>query len=161
MNRVQRVIFRFAGVAAAAILFGSVLSAQEQKTPPPPPAQAPAPPQSPFAPQPAPPLPAGMTGADVNDPRYKLTPGMYNAGETSMGLKHILLVKKPDAFQLGTDRPDDPKVMKTIQQLGMGDVSKLPMEMHLPIAQLAFANSDIRIPGQSSFPGKLFRRQHL
>ena len=63
-----------------------------------------------------------MTGSDVNDPRYTLTPGMYDAGETSMGLKHLLLVKKPDAFQLGTDKPDDPKVITTIQRLGMGDV---------------------------------------
>jgi hypothetical protein len=156
MNRVQRLIFRFTGVAAAAIIFVSGVSAQEQKSAPPPPAQAPDAAKSPFAPQPAPPLPAGMTGADVNDPRYKLTPGMYNAGETSMGLKHLLLLKKPDAFQLGTDRPDDPKVIKTIQQLGMGDVSKLPMEMHLPIAQLAFANSDLAFQGNHLFQGNFY-----
>src|ERR671929_2323730 len=51
---------------------------------------------NPFAPEPAPPLPAGMTGSDANDPRAKLTPGMYEAGETAMGLKHVELVKKPD-----------------------------------------------------------------
>jgi hypothetical protein len=153
MNRVQSVIFRFMGIAAIAIIFGSGVSAQEQKSAPPP---APAAAQSPFAPQPAPPLPAGMTGADVNDPRYKLAPGMYNAGEAAMGLKHLLLLKKPDAFQLGTDRPDDPKVMKTIQQLGMGDVSKMPMEMHLPIAQLAFANSDIAFQGNHLFQGNFY-----
>ena len=154
MNRVQSLIFRFAAVAAAAIIFGCAVNAQAQKPTPPPPAQAsPDAAKSPFAPQPAPPLPAGMTGADVNDPRYKLTPGMYNAGEVSMGLKHLLLLKKPDAFELGTDRPDDPKVMKTIQQLGMGDVSKMPMEMHLPIAQLAFANSDLAFQGNHLFQG--------
>jgi hypothetical protein len=154
MNRVQPLIFRFAGVTAAAILFAFGATAQAQKPATPPPAQAsPDAPKSPFAPQPAPPLPAGMTGADVNDPRYKLTPGMYNAGEISMGLRHLLLLKKPDAFQLGTDRPDDPKVMKTIQQLGMGDVSKLPVEMHLPIAQLAFANSDLAFQGNHLFQG--------
>ncbi|MFY9790378.1 MAG: hypothetical protein WAJ99_04300, partial [Candidatus Sulfotelmatobacter sp.] len=54
---------------------------------------------NPFAPQPAPTLPPGMTGSDANDPRAKLTPGMYDAGETSMGLEHLLLLKKPDAFQ--------------------------------------------------------------
>jgi hypothetical protein len=41
--------------------------------------------ENPFAPQPAPSLPPGMTGSDVSDPRFKLTPGMYDAGETSMG----------------------------------------------------------------------------
>ena len=56
--------------------------------------------ENPFAPEPAPPLPAGMTGSDANDPRAKLAPGMYDAGETSMGLKHLMLLKKPDAFQL-------------------------------------------------------------
>jgi len=64
---------------------------------------------NPFAPEPAGPLPPGMTGANVNDPRYKLTPGFYNAGEIAMGLKHILLVKKPAAFELGSESPDDPK----------------------------------------------------
>src|SRR5690349_1308713 len=49
-----------------------------------------------FAPQPAPPLPAGMTGSDVNDPRANLSPGLDNAGETAMGIKHLLLLKKPD-----------------------------------------------------------------
>ena len=41
--------------------------------------------QNPFAPVPAPPLPPGMTGSDVNDPRYKLTPGLDDAGEASEG----------------------------------------------------------------------------
>ena len=156
MNRVQRVVFRFAGVAAAAIILGSGISAQEQKVAPPPPAQAPDAAKNPSAPPPAPPLPAGMTGADVNDPRFKLTPGMYDAGETSMGMKHLLLLKKPDAFQLGTDQPDDPKVTKTIQQLGMGDVSKMPMERRLPIAQLAFANSDLAFQGNHLFMGNFY-----
>ena len=49
--------------------------------------------QNPFAPEPAPPLPAGMTGSDVNDPRAKLTPGVYDAGEIAKGLKHLLLLK--------------------------------------------------------------------
>src|SRR5213080_3449187 len=35
---------------------------------------------NPFAPEPAPPLPPGMTGSDANDPRAKLTPGLYDAG---------------------------------------------------------------------------------
>ena len=71
---------------------------------------------NPFAPEPAPALPAGMMGSDANDPRAKLKAGMYDAGEASMGLKHLLLLKKPDAFQLGATDPDDPKVQKTIGQ---------------------------------------------
>src|ERR1041384_84929 len=56
---------------------------------------------NPFAPEPAPPLPAGMVGSDANDPRFKLSPGLYDAGETAMGIRHLMLLKKPDAFQLG------------------------------------------------------------
>src|SRR5215213_8709977 len=83
-------------------------------------------PENPFAPEPAGPLPPGMTGSDAKDPRSHLTPGIYNAGETAMGLKHILLLKKPDAFQLGSDNPDDPKVQKTLGAIGVGDAAKLP-----------------------------------
>src|SRR5262249_3460456 len=38
---------------------------------------------NPFAPEPAAPLPPGMTGSDVNDPRAKLAPGLYDAGEAA------------------------------------------------------------------------------
>src|SRR5947207_1416465 len=33
-----------------------------------------------------------MTGSDMNDPRAKLSPGMYNAGEASMGIKHLMFM---------------------------------------------------------------------
>src|SRR3981081_2270483 len=69
---------------------------------------------NPFAPEPAPPLPDGMTGSDANDPRAKLTPGMYDAGEATMGIKHLDLVKKPDAFQLGASDHDDHKGQKPL-----------------------------------------------
>src|ERR1700733_14175256 len=72
------------------------------------PAKAPAAQQDPFAPQPAPPLPAGMTGSDTNDPRAKLKPGLYNAEETAMGMKHVAFLKKPDAFQISGMSADDP-----------------------------------------------------
>ena len=111
---------------------------------------------NPFAPEPAPPLPPGMKGSDPADPRAKLSPGLYNAGETSMGIKHLLLVKKPDAFQLGASDPDDPKVQKTISQLGIGDISKLPKAVQLPIAQLAFANSDFAFQGTHLFMGNFY-----
>jgi hypothetical protein len=161
----NRFAFRLAGAAAAAIVLCSSVSAMQDQAPaaPPPAAQetakAPSAEQmNPFAPQPAPPLPAGMTGADVNDPRFKLTPGMYDAGESAMGMKHLQLVKKPDAFQLGSSDPDDPKVQKTLVQLGIGggDVSKIPKPMQMVIAQLAFANSDLAFQGNHLFQGNFY-----
>jgi hypothetical protein len=112
---------------------------------------------NPFAPEPAPALPPGMSGSDANDPRAKLTPGLYDAGETSMGIKHALLLKKPDAFQLGASDPDDPKVQKAIGQLGMSTMSaKLPKSMHLAVAQLGFANSDFAFQGNYLFQGNFY-----
>ncbi|MGB7602344.1 MAG: hypothetical protein WBM24_18715 [Candidatus Sulfotelmatobacter sp.] len=111
---------------------------------------------NPFSPQPAPTLPPGMTGSDANDPRAKLTPGMYNAGESSMGLEHLLLLKKPDAFQLGATDPDDPKVETIVGRLGMGNNKKIPKSAHLLIAQLAFANSDLAFEGNHLFQGNFY-----
>ncbi len=174
MNRVHRIAFRIAGIALTVILFGSSVSAAQAKTPAPQPptAQSASPqasaPQSsdqgqddddrnPFAPEPAAPLPAGMTGSDPTDPRAKLTPGLYDAGETSMGLKHLLLLKKPDAFQLGTTNPDDPKVEKTVGQLGIPvAASKIPKPLLLVIAQLAFSNSDLAFQGNHLFQGNFY-----
>jgi hypothetical protein len=75
-----------------------------------------------------------------------------------MGMKHLLLVKKPEAFQLGTDQPDDPKVQKTIGQLGIGGgmVAKMPKELQLVIAQLAFSNSDLAFQGNHLFQGNFY-----
>jgi len=112
--------------------------------------------ENPFAPKPAPPLPTGMTGSDPNDPRAKLTPGLYDAGETSMGLKHLILFKKPDALQLGTSEADDPKVQKMIAQLGIGSTAKMPKPLQLVIAQLAFANSDLAFQGNRLFQGNFY-----
>ena len=109
-----------------------------------------------FAPEPSPTLPPGMTGADANDPRAKLAPGLYNAGETSMGMKHLLLLKKPDSFQLGVTDPDDPKVEKMVGVLGMGNNPKIPKPAHLLIAQLAFANSDMAFQGNYLFQGNFY-----
>lgn len=104
----------------------------------------------------APALPAGMTGSNVNDPRAKLTPGLYDAGEAAMGIKHLALLKKPDAFQLGTDDPDNPNVQKTLGLLGIGDTSKMPKPIQLVIAQLAFANSDLAFQGKYLFMGNFY-----
>jgi hypothetical protein len=111
---------------------------------------------NPFAPEPAKPLPPGMSGSDASDPRAKLAPGLYDAGEAAVGLRHVGLLKKPDAFQLGASDPDDPKVQKTIGQLGIGNMSKIPKEMHLAVAQLAFSNSDMAFQGNHLFQGNFY-----
>ena len=156
MNRVPSFAFR---LAVAAILLCSGVSRLRAQTP------ATAPPaqqadkededKNPFAPQPPQPLPPGMTGSDVNDPRFKLTPGLYDAGEASMGLKHLLLLKKPDAFQLAATDADDPKVQKTIGQLGI-NTSKIPKPIQLVVAQLAFGNSDMAFQGNYLFQGNFY-----
>jgi hypothetical protein len=112
--------------------------------------------QNPFAPEPAPALPPGMAGSDVNDPRFKLAPGLYDAGEAAMGIEHVLLLKKPDAFQLASSDPDDPKVQKTLAQLGVGGGMKIPKPIQLVIAQLAFANSDLAFQGNHLFLGNFY-----
>lgn len=104
----------------------------------------------------APPLPAGMTGSDATDPRAKLSPGLYDAGQTAMGMKHLLLLKKPDAFQLGSDDADNPKVRKTLGVLGINDPSQMPKPLQLVFAQLAFANSDLAFRGNHLFQGNFY-----
>jgi hypothetical protein len=161
MNRIQR--FAFHVTAAATVLFVGVNRLHAQAAAPAPPASKEAPKQesdeegsNPFAPEPAPALPPGMTGSDASDPRANLTPGLYDAGETSMGLKHLLLVKKPDVFQLGSTDADDPKVQKVIGQLGIGGASKLPKPIQVVIAELAFANSDLAFQGNHLFEGNFY-----
>src|ERR1700728_1567212 len=91
--------------------------------------------ENPFAPQPATPLPPGMTGSTTNDPRVGLKPGLYDAGEAAMGMEHIAFLKKPDAFQLPSTQPDDPAVQKTLGILGISNIAKIPKPMQLVIAQ--------------------------
>ena len=157
MKRVPSLLVGVAAGFFALSFAANRLHAQEQK-----PENAPAEkPQAeeeenPFAPEPAPALPPGISGSDANDPRAKLTPGMYGAGEAAMGLKHLELVKKPDAFQLGTDQPEDPKVQTTLSQLGIGNLMKIPKPFQLVIAQLAFANSDLAFQGNHLFQGNFY-----
>jgi hypothetical protein len=171
MKRMRTVVaFRFAA-AAIILLFGvSRMHAQTTATPSPAHESAKTPEDTdekadkgdkedkddPFAPEPAPALPPGMTGSDVNDPRAKLAPGLYDAGETSMGIKHLLLLKKPEAFQLGATDPDDPKVQKTLMQIGVRNVAKMPKPTQLVVAQLAFANSDFAFQGNHLFQGNFY-----
>src|ERR1051325_8115539 len=150
MNHV-RINFLLIAVASV-LLFATNVFAQTAS-----PSPTPAQPENPFAPQPAPPLPAGMTGSNTNDPRAKLTPGVYDAGETSMGLKHITLLKKPDAFDLGPNDPNAPKVNDTLKTvLGIGDPSQLPGTMKLPLARLGFSNSDLAFQGNHLFLGNFY-----
>lgn len=110
----------------------------------------------PFALEPAPPLPAGMTGADGSDPRSKLKPGLYDAGEASMGMKHILLLKKPGPFQLSADDPSDPKVQNTLGALGIPNAAMIPKPFQMVMAQLAFANTDLAFRGNHLFMGNFY-----
>jgi hypothetical protein len=167
MNRVLSFIFCVALVAAIMLFPGvSRLHAQAQTPSPTPAVQTPSPTPSaaepdeeernPFAPEPAPALQPGMKGSDTNDPRAKLAPGLYNAGQAATGIKHLELVKKPAAFQLGTNNPDDPKVQKMLGQLNTANIAKIPKPMHLVIAQLAFANSDLAFQGNHLFQGNFY-----
>jgi len=157
MNRVQEIIFRL--MSATVVLCWCFAISTVAQTP----APSPSPStdstkeeeSNPFATQPAQPLPAGMTGSDTTDPRAKLTPGIFDAGEAAMGMKHLMLVKKPNAFQLGSDDPDDPRVQKTLSTLGMVD-AKMPKPTQLVIAQLAFANSDLAFQGNHLFQGNFY-----
>ena len=162
MNSTRSVVLPLAAMAAV-LFFPALSNSQEQK--PAPDASGQAAPQAqekpkaeenPFAPQPAPALPPGMTGSDANDRRAKLTPGMYDAGELAKGLKHVAFVKKPDAFQLQATSADDPSVQKVLGQLGVGSAEKMPKALQMVIAQLAFANSDFAFQGNRLFQGNFY-----
>jgi hypothetical protein len=161
MNRVQTIAFRLLVASLVLLWFAGEMqaqtpSSQESKKPADAKTDQKKAEQDPFAPEPAPPLPSGMTGSDANDPRAKLTPGMYDAGEVSMGLKHLFLLKKPGAFQLDSADPDNPKVRKTLGVMGVADTSKIPKPMQLVTAQLAFANSDLAFQGHHLFQGNFY-----
>ena len=137
MNRLKTLVFTFLVTAfAGAFLFSVSGSAQ-------------------TAPKPAPTLPAGMKGADASDPRAKLSPGLFDAGEVSLGIKHVSLLKKPEAFQVGVD-PNSPKVSKALTALGVPDPSKVPAEARMGFAPLAFANSDLAFQGNHLFMGNFY-----
>lgn len=167
MNRKNNIAFRL--LVASLVLYSCFIAGTLAQTPSPSPSQegqkAPDTKStkkdekaSPFAPEPAPPLPAGMTGSDASDPRTSLKPGFYDAGEAALGIKHLILLKKPDAFQLGVNDPDDPKVQKVLGLLGRSasETSKIPKPEQLVIAQLAFANSDLAFQGNHLFLGNFY-----
>lgn len=137
MSRIKTTSYRllFASLFACSLFAGGLL-AQEQNAP-----------SS---------LPPGMKGSDISDPRAKLTPGMYDAGESAVGLRHIGLVRKPEAFQLGTDNADDPRVKQMLGSIGINDPGQMPKSFQLLLAQLAFANSDLAFQGNHLFMGNFY-----
>ena len=155
MNPLKSISICVVNVAMVA-LYASAGIAQTTAPATPAPAKAPEADENPFAPQPAVPLPPGMTGSDTSDPRYSLKPGLFDAGEVALGLKHVAFLKKPDAFQITATSADDPSVQKTLGQLGMSDTSKIPKPMQMVIAQLAFANSDFAFQGNHLFQGNFY-----
>lgn len=108
-----------------------------------------------FAQQGPKPLPAGMKGSDANDPRTKLSAGLFDAGELSNGIKHIALLKKPEAFDVGID-PNSPMVAKALGALGVSDPSQIPPQVRMGFAGLAFANSDLAFQGNHLFLGNFY-----
>src|SRR4051794_13914735 len=109
MKRSPSLVFRLL-IAAFAVAFPSsvIVRLQAQAAPPASKAAPAAEEEDPFAAEPATPLPPGMTGSTTDDPRVGLKPGIYDAGEAAMGIKHLAFLKKPTAFQLSSTQADDP-----------------------------------------------------
>src|SRR5438045_3964793 len=131
MNHLHRLVFRF----LASFLFlcsGFVIATLGQAT---------------ATPSPAPTLPPGMTGSNTSDPRANLSAGLYDAGEKSFGMRLLQTIRKPDAFQLGTVDPTDPKVQRMLASFGIADTSKIPKAAQIGIALGAFTNSDLAFQG--------------
>lgn len=101
------------------------------------------------------PLPPGMKGPNATDPRAKLSPGLFDAGEIAIGIKHVALLKKPEAFDVGVD-PNSPMVAKALKALGIADPSQVPPQMRMGFAGLAFANSDLAFQGNHLFLGNFY-----
>jgi hypothetical protein len=80
---------------------------------------------------------SSVTGSTMNDPRVGLKAGLYDAGETAMGIEHVAFLKKPDAFQPPPVKPD----AKPMEKL---------------FAQLGYANSDLAFQGNHLFQGNFY-----
>jgi len=111
--------------------------------------------QDPFGLEKPQPLPAGMTGSNPSDPRAYLSPGLYDAGETSMGIKHLMLLRKPEAFELGSD-PNSPQVAKAMTAMGIPNDPRIPAEVKLSAGAMALANSDLAFSGKHLFMGNFY-----
>jgi len=111
--------------------------------------------QDPFGLEKPQPLPTGMTGSNPGDPRANLSPGLYDAGETSMGIKHLMLLRKPEAFELGSD-PNSPQVAKAMTAMGIPNDPRIPAEVKLGAGAMALANSDLAFSGNHLFMGNFY-----
>lgn len=135
MNRIKFTAYRLIiALFVVGICFAADVSAQNNKTPT---------------------LPAGMKGSNPNDPRAKLAPGLFNAGEAAFGIKHLLLSKKPAAFDIGID-PNSPMVKKALKAFGIPPNAKIPPEVLMSFAPLAFSNSDMAFQGNYLFMGNFY-----
>jgi hypothetical protein len=110
---------------------------------------------NPFALEKPKPLPAGMKGSNPNDPRSKLKAGMYDAGEAAMGIKHVALLKKPAAFDIGTD-PEGPLVSTLLRAMGVPDPKMVPPQFRIPSVGMLVANSDLAFQGNNAFVGNFY-----
>jgi hypothetical protein len=72
-----------------------------------------------------------------------------------MGLKHVVLLKKPDAFQLGPASAENPKVKSILGKIGV-DGPTMPQPLQLMLAQLAYSNSDLAFQGNHLFMGNFY-----
>ncbi|MCA1589735.1 MAG: hypothetical protein LC734_04950 [Acidobacteria bacterium] len=84
-----------------------------------------------------------------------MSPGLFDAGETAIGFKHLKLLKKPDAFQLGID-PNGANVNKALVALGVPSGAPIPAEAKMVFAGLALANSDLAFQGNNLFLGNFY-----
>ena len=100
-------------------------------------------------------MPPGMKGADPTDPRAKLSAGLYDAGVAAQGIRHLSLLRKPEAFDLGLD-PNSPKVEAAMKIFGIGNAAQIPASVRMSFAGLAFANSDFAFQGNQLFLGNFY-----
>ena len=136
MNRTQKISFSFLTALIFSYCFVLVTTGQ--------------------TPTPQPTLPPGMTGSNTSDPRANLSAGLYDAGEQAFGMRHLQLLKKPDAFRLDTSDANDPAVKKILAGYGITDTSKIPADVQIDIAQGAFTNSDLAFRGNNVFVGNYY-----
>lgn len=137
MNRIQTYILRtlFSALAVCSVFTAAAVAQNPASTPKP--------------------LPPGMKGSDASDPRAKLSAGLFDAGEAAFGIKHISLLKKPAAFDLGVD-PKGANVEKALTSLGVPKGAPIPDAVKMSFAGLAFANSDLAFQGNHLFMGNFY-----
>ena len=99
-----------------------------------------------------------MTGSDTNDPRTKLKPGFTTRVKQRWASSISCWSKSPTRFNSASDDPNDPKVQKTLGQMGASasELAKMPKPVQLVTAQLAFANSDLAFQGNHLFLGNFY-----